>query len=161
MTSANPTLLASNNCHRPRALAFGFCMSLLVAMNGCNQSEFELAPVTDTVTIDGRPFSAGKVMFAPAQEQSELETGKAAFGLLDEEGRFELSTYSEGDGAVVGKHWVMLYALDDRRTDADRDVPKFDRVPASETPIEILSGQDNEIALELTREQFLKQASRR
>ena len=48
---------------------------------------YELAPVHGNVTIDGRPVSQAKVMFAPVENaENAVNPGKPAFGLLGEDG---------------------------------------------------------------------------
>lgn len=64
---------------------------------GCGKTgEFETAPVTGTVTLNGTPLSKGTVTFIP-------EHGKMATGSIQPDGTFSLSTYAAGDGAIVGK----------------------------------------------------------
>ena len=60
-----------------------------------------LAKVAGSVTMDGQPLTNAKVTFLP-------QVGPAASGELDEEGRFELSTYRPGDGAVLGIHTAIV-----------------------------------------------------
>ena len=59
------------------------------------------ANVTGTVTLDGQPIERVSVAFMP-------ESGRPASGLTDASGNFELSTFDTGDGAVLGKHKVVL-----------------------------------------------------
>lgn len=125
----------------------------LAALVGCNDSPYSVAPASGVVLIDGRPFSAGKVMFTPTAKNG-IEGGKAAFGVLDEQGRFELSTYRQGDGAVVGEHWVMLYSMDERRTSAHNNVPKFRRVPVVRKPIKVNAEGDNSFEFDLSSAEF-------
>ena len=85
---------------------------IAVASAGCQRSPYELAPVHGTVTIDGRPVSQAKVMFAPVENaENAVNPGKPAFGLLRENGSYTLTTYENDDGAIVGKHWVTLVNL--------------------------------------------------
>lgn len=65
------------------------------------------AYVSGTVTMNGSPVTAGRVMFFPTGTSGK-NTGKAASGQLDSSGEFELTTYSNGDGAVVGQHTVTV-----------------------------------------------------
>src|SRR5262245_35967084 len=81
------------------------------ALCGCSQSPSELAPVTGKVVIDGQPFSAGKVMFAPVAKGDDRRAGRPAFGKLASDGSFTLGTYKLGDGAVVGDHWVTVIRI--------------------------------------------------
>lgn len=55
---------------------------------------------------------AGKLIFKPIRPEgvpmSEMNIGKGAAGSIDSEGEFEMTTYTVGDGAVIGKHRVYL-----------------------------------------------------
>ena len=124
---------------------------------GCSESPYDLAAVKGKVLIDGQPFTAGKLQFAPV-ERGGANAGKPAFGLLDSEGNFELGTYGERDGAIVGQHWVTLMSLPDRRTAADGGIPNFRRLPAQKTPVEVLAGEQNEFVIELTLDQIREYA---
>jgi hypothetical protein len=57
-------------------------------------------PAAGTVTYKGKPLEQGQLQFLPEQ-------GSPASGSI-ENGKFTLSTYSEGDGAVPGKHKVGI-----------------------------------------------------
>ncbi len=58
-----------------------------------------------TVLIDGQPLTKGFVRFIP-------DTGRAASGELDAQGRFELSTFEDRDGALIGRHRVEVIAVE-------------------------------------------------
>lgn len=79
-------------------LAVGF---LWIA--GCGGSSLETAKVTGKVTLNGHPVSQGKIMFRPAK-------GPLAAGALGPGGRYELSTFSPGDGVIVGECAVAIAA---------------------------------------------------
>ncbi len=73
------------------------------------------APVQGRVTFEGEIVTEGVVYFVP-------ESGPSASGMISEEGTYQLSTHSAGDGAIVGPHQVYLsgpptdlgnYTLDD------------------------------------------------
>jgi hypothetical protein len=76
------------------ALLLGLCLP------GCG-SRLPMGQVSGRVTYDGRPVTAATVEFRPEQ-------GPAAFGSLDNEGRYVLRTKSPGDGVVVGKNVVSV-----------------------------------------------------
>ena len=67
-----------------RWMRLGAAVCLIaVASAGCQRSPYELAPVHGIVTIDGRPVSQAKVMFAPVENaENAANPGKPAFGLL-------------------------------------------------------------------------------
>jgi hypothetical protein len=124
----------------------------LVAAIGCNSSPYELAPVRGVVKIDGKPIRQGKVMFSPVAQGDDINPGRPAFGMLRQGGTYILSTYSDNDGAVVGKHWVTII---NSAEDLPRGVPEFARVTAPEQRI-VEAGKDNRIDINLTREEVLK-----
>ena len=73
-----------------------------IILTGCNPSyQKETAPVRGTVTLDGKPVSAGGVSFRPA-------AGRGAGGLIAIDGAYSLGTYTKSDGAIVGKHKVAI-----------------------------------------------------
>lgn len=128
---------------------------------GCSQSPYDLSPVHGTVAIDGQPMTHGKVMFAPVAQAGELNPGKPAFGIIDSDGHFTLSTYGSEDGAVVGVHSVTVINIPTGNSptatqdQAAKDAPKFKRilVPGKFT---VVAGQDNQIDIQLTSSQIAK-----
>ncbi len=74
----------------------------LVCLNGCGPSRPTTVPVDGTVTLDGEPLEGASVVFTPEGE------GKVAVGTTDSAGKFTLTTYTPGDGAVVGTHKVTV-----------------------------------------------------
>jgi hypothetical protein len=102
-----------------------------VAISGCSDAPFDMAPVTGKVTIDGQPFSQGKVMFAPIASGKSREAGRPSFGLLQPDGTFELGAYEPGDGAVVGEHWVTVIRIE---PEANADAPLDPAAPPAPKP---------------------------
>ena len=124
---------------------------IAVAVSGCQKHPFEVAPVSGKITIDGQPLTAGKVMFAPTAKGGNHEAGRTAMGRLQADGSFQLTTYDEGDGAVVGEHWVTIFGSGDKAAAGTPATPRFARlvVPEKKT---VLPGQDNQIDIQLTRQ---------
>lgn len=58
-------------------------------------------PVTGTVTYKGQAVEGAQVMFTP-------EGGRAAEGTTDAAGKFTLTTFKPGDGALAGTHRVTI-----------------------------------------------------
>jgi hypothetical protein len=134
----------------PRASLAGILA--LLACAGCSKSEFDVAPVSGTVMIDGKPFTQGKVMFAPIATGEAREAGRGAFGLLGPDGSFKLTTYDPDDGAVVGEHWVTVIRIAGEGEAAPVDKAlAFDRV-AVPTKAKVVAGQDNRVDIQLTRQ---------
>ena len=74
-----------------------------VFLLGCSGSGFDIAPVSGTVTLNGRPVTQGMVIFTP-------EAGPQAAGQLGPGGRYTLTTLKPDDGAIVGEHSVAIEA---------------------------------------------------
>jgi hypothetical protein len=53
---------------------------------------------------DKSPLSSGHIEFAPVE--GEVKT--SARGMIEEDGSFRLSTFGEEDGAVSGRHRVLI-----------------------------------------------------
>jgi hypothetical protein len=69
---------------------------------GCSDRP-HIVPVSGQVLIDGKPLGYGFVRFSSGE-------GRPALGRLDKEGRFRLTTYESGDGAIVGSHRIAILA---------------------------------------------------
>ncbi len=81
------------------------CVSALALFAGCpggGEGGLDTIPVTGTVTLDGSPLAGARVSFSPKGG------GRAAVGLTDESGRFELTTNVAGDGALAGSYGVAI-----------------------------------------------------
>lgn len=69
---------------------------------GCGPSLPKTAPVSGRVMLDDKPLAGGVVAF--------VADGAFRFGSgrTDESGRFTLTTFVPGDGAVLGEHRVTV-----------------------------------------------------
>lgn len=77
------------------------CLVVPILLVGCGSEQ--TAPVTGTVTWDGKPVTAGELQFAP---QGSDSPGKPGSATIQSDGTFTVSTYGNGDGAWVGTHSV-------------------------------------------------------
>lgn len=73
----------------------------LVTMSGCGGGVGPTVEVVGTVTYEGEPAEDAEVTFFPEQ-------GRPARGVTDVSGKFVLSTFESGDGAVPGKHVITI-----------------------------------------------------
>ena len=129
----------------------GMAVSLGV---GCgSKTEFETAKAAGRVTLDGKPVTEGSVVLTPAR-------GWPARGELDGEGRFTLSTYEQGDGAILGPHEIAVLAMSgpDPSEHFERPPPaptkwlvpeRYGNRATSGLTYEVKPGESNEIKLEL------------
>ena len=74
-----------------------------VCMFGCDDGRPKRVHVSGKVLIDGQPLKTGYIQFIP-------QGARPAGGKIDSEGRFQLTCFDPGDGAVVGKHRVTVTA---------------------------------------------------
>jgi hypothetical protein len=131
-----------------RAISAVLCSVVLLATVGCEKPPFDLARVKGTVTIDGQKLTQGKVMFTPIAKEGELNPGKPAFGRIQPDGYFVLSTYSNEDGAIVGEHGVTVITSTDET--AGSEAPSFSRVSLPRR-FQVIAGKENQIDIEITR----------
>ena len=71
---------------------------------GCPQGSDQpaISPVTGTVTQGGTPVAGATVTFVPTGD------GPSAAGVTDASGKYTLSTYAGGAGAVPGQYGVKI-----------------------------------------------------
>lgn len=85
----------------PRA---GLAVVMVSGLCGCGPNDrLKTAPVKGTVTVDGIPLRTGRIIFTP-------ESGRSATGVISEDGSYQLGTYDENDGAIIGRHKVAVQA---------------------------------------------------
>ena len=86
-----------------RAGRAAFMLGTVLCLSCSNQRE--AAPTRGRITFNGEPLRSGSVLFVPT------EPGPTAQANLLSSGEYVLSTYEEGDGAVIGRHQIMVIAL--------------------------------------------------
>ncbi len=90
----------------PRSRMFLVVVMVLPAVvGGCSSKSDGLARVRGTVTYRDKPLPNALVVFMPVTPGA-----LPASGLTDSNGRYELMTMVQGDGASVGKHRVTVTA---------------------------------------------------
>ena len=82
---------------------------LIASLTGCGKTGPQLAPVSGTVTFNGKPLARARVVFYPSDGR------RTAIGMTDDKGQFSLGTYAIDDGALVGQHEVVVVARGPRR----------------------------------------------
>lgn len=88
----------------------------------------QVYPAGGIVQYNGAPLEGATVVFRSEAEQ------KAAYGTTNAEGKFTLTTFEEGDGAVAGKHQVRITKIKTEIAPAPAD-PGADVVPPKETSL--------------------------
>lgn len=113
-----------NSGNRRLVLLLGFPIVCLAALPGCEGSSMKTAPVTGRITFNGKPVPQGVVLFVP------LSPGPTATGEIHTDGTYSLTTFRNGDGAVLGTHKVVV--------DAKEDFPPGPISPRSPTPFAVV-----------------------
>jgi hypothetical protein len=98
---------------RPWALLGLFLCPVLLATAGCGNQN--LSKVEGVVTLDGAPLSGATVSFMPVGQ------GRAASGLTDGDGYFQLTTFRTDDGALAGDYRVIVVVDDVEKRDLTTD----------------------------------------
>jgi hypothetical protein len=93
----------------------------VVTTTGCGGNRPPLKKMSGQVLLDGKPLTKGSVRIAPADM-------RPAYGNLDGEGRFTLTTYEVGDGVAYGTHPVAVSSFEIRGPD-DRQVREWSIPP--------------------------------
>lgn len=77
---------------------------------GCRpqQEKDEIAPVSGTVYLDGKPLENVKVFFVPVKRGKDGNQGPIAFGETDAKGHYTLAHHDDGVGAAIGRNQVWL-----------------------------------------------------
>jgi hypothetical protein len=109
-----------------RVVLWCILLPLAAATAGCQRgSTWNLAPVEGTLTKEGRPLANIRVAFLVDLKAGTL--GPQASGITDEAGHYRLRTDHGDEGAVVGKHRVVLFDLEVAQKQTLRSLRKRQR----------------------------------
>lgn len=89
-----------------RAGLYGLVIGLAIALPGCGQRSYRLAPVSGRVTYRGRGVSKATVQLLA--DSAKGTHAPAATGETSEDGSFTLQTPPYGAGAVPGHYKVTV-----------------------------------------------------
>jgi hypothetical protein len=107
---------------------------LMIPLAGCGSGGPQVAPVTGTVTLDGKPLPNAEVVFAP------VDGGRPSTARTVDGGQYELLFKRGQPGASVGPHTVRIWIS----TEVVKNPPK---IPArydsqSELKRDVKSGEN-------------------
>jgi len=105
---------------------------LLLAL-GCGTGR-KIVPVSGTVTFNGKPLAGATVSFQPIAPPGTVEAGPGSQAKTNDNGEFTLKLSTGENGAVVGKHRIIISLLNEQIGDGDARPPRggwplADRVP--------------------------------
>jgi hypothetical protein len=110
------------------------CGVFVVLALGCGGTKH--APVSGKVTLNGQPLANVFVSFQPIAKEGSTEAGPGSSGTTDAQGRFTLKMATGENGAVVGKHRVIISQVVNK-TDDTGDArptrggpPQMEKLPA-------------------------------
>ncbi|MEM7313651.1 MAG: hypothetical protein AAF497_10920, partial [Planctomycetota bacterium] len=90
-----------NHQKRPTALLFPVSLCLtFILIAGCDDGP-AVAPVTGTVTRDGKPVVGVMIEFQP-------ETGAPSYAFTGPDGSYEMQYQVDRKGALLGKHRISV-----------------------------------------------------
>jgi hypothetical protein len=89
---------------------------LLFVVAGCDDGRPTRVPIAGTVLVDGKQLTVGDVKFVP-------QGARPSSGRIDASGRFRLTCYDGGDGAVIGMHRVQVSASEIKGEDVRWHAP--------------------------------------
>jgi hypothetical protein len=94
------------------------------------------APVSGKVTLNGQPLANAYVSFQPIAKEGSVEAGPGSSATTDAQGRFTLKLTTGENGAVVGKHRVIISQVVSKNDPADDarptrgGPPQMEKLPA-------------------------------
>lgn len=112
---------------------------LFISFSGCGskRNRVPVYLVQGSVLVDGQPAEHARVFFHPEDKSQKL----FPHGEVDEDGKFQLSTYELNDGAPAGSYRVTIVWQDPpppgSAADAPRGPDKLDGVYADKSTTEL------------------------
>ena len=121
-------------------------VAVAIVAAGCGQvgpvaGNFDTVAAKGVLTSGGKPLAYYQVMLVP-------EGQRPATGTTDEQGNFVLGTNYPGDGAVVGKHKVVISYIGP----PSNITPDMDNYKPPKPPVKLLKKYGSEQTTDLTVE---------
>lgn len=101
------------------ALASGIALLLccVAGISGCGKSGPTMVKIKGTIEYKGEPLHSGMITFNPKNPKE----GHVAQSEIAEDGTFVLSTFANGDGAVVGDYIISATSIVDGTEVLEKD----------------------------------------
>jgi hypothetical protein len=95
----------------------------VLAAAGCGAG-VKIAPVSGTVTLNGKPRANATISFQPIVAEGSMTAGPGSVGKTNEKGEYSLTASSGTSGAWVGKHRVMITLVAQQAETGDERPPR-------------------------------------
>ncbi len=129
-----------------RLFATFLAFNVLMAA-GCGGETPLTAPTRGVVELDGTPLTHGKIRFIP-------KGGRSGYGIIQPDGTFSVSTFEDGDGALISTHNITVVSWEGSGGDGLHGDPgaaptkslipaEFNKPHSSGLKCEILEGENN------------------
>ena len=129
-----------------RAAAVATVVVIIPTLLACGDGRPKRVPVSGTVLIDGRPVPCGFITLKP--KDARPSTGK-----IGKDGRFMLTCFEEGDGAVEGTHAVVVNAFEELNPNTIRwHAPQKYSNPKTSGKTVTIDGPTDSLTIELSWE---------
>lgn len=93
-----------------RFMAIGYCFLFVLPTIGCGPPEGQMVvyPVTGTVTVAGQPAAGARITLIGVGDKFSDPKSPIPKATVAEDGSFELTSYTNGDGAPDGEYQVVI-----------------------------------------------------
>jgi hypothetical protein len=106
---------------------------VLLSALGCGAGK-RIVPVSGTVTLNGKPLAKATVSFQPIAPPGTMDAGVGSQAKTNDQGEFTLTTATGQNGAVVGKHRIIITLLSEQVGDSDARPPRGGWPMADQVP---------------------------
>ncbi len=124
---------------------------------GIIEGDVPVFPVFGSLTFDGQPLARAVVTLTPVNLPAGTTwEAPGTGGVTDDNGEFELSTYSHGDGAPEGEYFVMVSCEDRTVARSGGEYPellpeKYQNPVDSGLKVTIRDGENDFLELQLVK----------
>ena len=121
-------------------------VGVLLMSCGCG-SKPALVPASGTVTLEGKPLPAGRILFEPVGSDDLV----SAVGDI-QDGAFELFTHEEGDGVQPGTYYPTVMNPKEDDVDGGKSKVRIGVIQLPKQTFEVTADGANEFEIVLTKE---------
>ena len=130
----------------PASRTYTILIAIGLMFSGCNSrpsyQEADVFPVSGSVSVDGKPAAGVVIVFHP-QTDTGMTKGNKPFTTSGEDGTFEVTTYTTGDGAPIGEYIVtFIWPENPRGPTPDRLKGRYAKPEHSQITVTVQEGEN-------------------